>query len=252
MCLHAYRHTHPSFGILSVLVTLYLTAVCFLDHLFQAWSSSRTKYPPSICQGLSVPLYWEPLLLLNAVHSCSGSYPLRLVFALHLILHSGRSPRPSLLQTPSTPPLQAGGQALAESWHAWVWTSRGVLSSQPLTGMGLVSLKNPDLHISISSVLEIVLVISRALGAPARGRVTRITFNPRVSVLRGCSCLVPVILRFIIRNMDLVFLSWRRAPKTVGTSSVRIAVKVSPLFRTSPFQLPLNYVNARSFWKSPG
>ena len=80
--------------------------------------------------------------------------------------------------------------------------------------MGLVSLKNPDLHISISSVLEIVLVTSRALCAPAHGRVTRITFNPRVSVLRGRSCLAPVIPRFMIRNMDLVFLSWRRAPKT--------------------------------------
>ena len=73
-------------------VTLYLTAVCLLDHLFQAWNSSRTKHPPSICQGLSVPLYWELLLLLNAVHSCSGSYPLRPVFALHLILHSGQFP----------------------------------------------------------------------------------------------------------------------------------------------------------------
>lgn len=172
VCVCMYTDTHiGSSGILSMLVTLYLTAVCLLDHLFQAWNSSRTKYPPCICQGLSVPLYWKPLLLLNAVHSCSGSYPLRPVFALHLILHSGRYPRPSLLQIPSTAALQAGGQALGESWHAWAWTSLwGCLLSAPHWEWGWCLWKIQSF--TSWSVQFLRLCPSRALGAVARRRST--------------------------------------------------------------------------------
>ena len=137
VCVRMYTDTHVrSFGILSMIVTLYLTDVCLLDHLFQAWKSSRTKYPPSVCQGLSLQLYWKPLLL-NAVHSRSGSYPLRPVFALHLILHSGGFPPHCLYRRYHL-------LLLSRQYRPWENPGIperelpcGVISSQPLTGNGV-------------------------------------------------------------------------------------------------------------------
>ena len=118
-------------------VTLYLTAVCLLDHLFQAWNSSRTKHPPSICQGLSVPLYWGLLLLLNAVHSCSGSYPLRPVFALHLILHSGQFP-PTVSIASTIYSFSPGRRTGPGRMLAYLSVNFPmVISFQPLTGNGV-------------------------------------------------------------------------------------------------------------------
>lgn len=138
VCIHVYTDTHVrSFGILPMIVTLYLTAVCLLDHLFQAWKSSRTKYPPSVCQGLSVQLYWKTLLLLNAVHSLSGSCPLRPVFALRLILHSGRFPPHRLYRRYHLLLLSRQDRPWENPGIPERELPCGVISSQPLTGNGV-------------------------------------------------------------------------------------------------------------------
>lgn len=119
VCVRMYTDTHVrSFGILSMIVTLYLTDVCLLDHLFQAWKSSKP-------------------LLLNAVHSRSGSYPLRPVFALHLILHSGGFPPHCLYRRSHLLLLSRQDRPWENPGIPERELSCGVISSQPLTGNGV-------------------------------------------------------------------------------------------------------------------